>query len=242
MACSSPPALSDRQLLEYLDGIADGHVRAHVALCPDCAERAAALGRSQAQLARWLFRAECPSSLDLGEYALGMASSSRAPVLREHLAICPKCSAELAQLTAYLKDLSHDLAASPRERLRVVVARLLGGVEGAGRGGGDPSPAFARLRGGADGPRIYTADELQVALEVHDDVERPGHRVVILLVTGPAEVLSLEAVVWRDDQEVARAAVDPAGYSMLSPLAPGTYDLTLRGGDIEVHIPNLQVD
>src|SRR6185503_16389461 len=148
MNCISPPELSDRQLLEFLDGEAEPETTHHLGICQYCRNKADALARLQNGLTTRLYRITCPSPLELGEYHLRILPSPQMLVISQHVRECPHCEAEVAQLETFLKDLTSDVKPAPLTPIRVLVARLLGGNEPALR------PA---LRGESKGPLIFEA-------------------------------------------------------------------------------------
>ena len=106
MACTSPPELNDRELLTYIDGEADREVVAHLERCPHCRERARRLARLQGRLTAQLYRVTCPSSQVLGEHQLGILPPVEAEAIARHVASCPHCAREVAQLGDYLNELA----------------------------------------------------------------------------------------------------------------------------------------
>src|SRR5690606_12728269 len=131
MSCVLPPELEDRDLLAYLDGQTTRRVLAHLEQCAHCRERANRLAQLQTQLTAHLYRADCPQPAELGEYHLNLLPAGRAAEVAAHLAGCPRCRQEVAQLQAYLGSLAPDLEPGlldiARERVRVLVAQLVSG-------------------------------------------------------------------------------------------------------------------
>ena len=158
MNCISPPELSDRQLLEFLDGEAEPETTHHLGICQYCSNRADALARLQNGLTARLYRITCPSPLELGEYHLRILPSPQMLVIAQHVRACPHCEAEVAQLENFLQDLTMDMKPAPTP-VRVLIARLLGG-SGEGRA---PIPA---LRGEQKGPIILEAEGVVITLDV----------------------------------------------------------------------------
>lgn len=241
MACAYPPELSEAELLAYLDSEADNQVTAHVEQCPHCRQRGQRLADLQGRLTAALYRVTCPSPLELGEYHLGVLPRERMAAVSRHLEGCPHCSREVAQLQAYLGELAADLEFSPRERIKVWVAELI-----RGEGGRDRPPALVLapaamgLRGEERGPRLYQAGEAQIAIEIQDDVQQPGRKTVLALVTGVA-THSLVGHLWQAGQRVAEVPVDELGNLIIAGLVPASYDLILSGPGTEIHIQGLEV-
>ena len=245
MACVSPPELNDRELLTYIDGEADQQVVAHLERCPHCREKAHRLACLQGRLTARLYRVTCPSPVELGEYHVGVLPRAQAAAVARHLAECPHCTREVAQLKDYLAGLATAMEPSPLERIkaraRVLVARLVnGGLEAGLLGQPALAPAYAGVRGEEREPTLYQADDIQVAIEIQEDAEQPDRRVLLGLVIG-AEPSRVEAHLWQADQRVAVVPVDELGNFVIPDLAPGSYELILSGPEIEIHIQELQV-
>jgi len=236
------PELGDAQLLAYLDGEAETEVVEHVEQCVQCSERARQLARLQGRLTARFYRLVCPSSTDLGEYHLGLLAQEQAGAVGRHLAECPHCTREVAQLRSYLDALAPDVEFNPLERARILVAELVRGIQDLGSSPAfAPSPAFAGLRGDEEGgPLVYQAEEYQVAVEIERDAQRQDRFNLLVLVSG-GDASGLEAQLWQEDLLVAAAAVDELGNSYISDLAPGSYELLLSGPEVEVRIPELQI-
>ncbi len=238
MSCTLPPPIADRDLLAYLDGEAAEEVATHLAQCPHCRERAEQLANWQQELMARLYRHECPASLTLGEYHLGLLARDEATAVGAHLAACPHCAREVAGLDAYLHDLEPSLAArllsEVRERTQVVIARLTSPR------GPALAPAYAAVRGEEEALYLYEAEETQVAIEIQDDAEAPGRLVVLGLATGP-EPPGGQASLWQAGQQVAVVPIDELGNFVIPGLEVGSYDLIVGGPRLEIHIQELEV-
>ncbi len=240
MTCVLPPELADHQLLAYLDGEAGPDVEAHLAECPHCQGRAQELAAIHALVTAKLHRLDCPDAHELGEFHLGLLPGKRTAAIRDHLASCPHCTREVAQLEGYLEDLAPDISTSPFRRLRVVVAQLFAPQERVRPPGRlVPAPAYA-VRGTDEGPLLYCVEGFQVAVEAQEDAAAPGHYTLLVLVTG-AESEALEARLSQEGLPVARTRVDDLGNLIFNALAPGEYDLVLRGADVEIQVPQIPV-
>ena len=164
MNCISPPELSDRQLLEFLDGEAEPEITHHLGICQYCRNKAGVLARLQNGLTARLYRITCPSPLELGEYHLQkydlrMLPSSQMLVIAQHVRECPHCEAEVAQLENFLKDLTEDVKPGILSPVRVLVTRLMGGP-------GEGAALKPALRGVQKGPVILEAEGIVITLDV----------------------------------------------------------------------------
>lgn len=249
MACVSPPELDDKVLLAYIDGETDPEVVAHLERCPHCRDRAQHLARLQDRLTGQLYRFTCPSPAELGEYHLGLLPSDQAADVTSHLAECPHCTREIAQLKDYLSELRPDLEFSPLERIKVLVARLVRARKENGSSKETaPAPSaallgsstYAGLRGEAEEPYLYQADDIQIAVEIQDDIERQGCKVLLGLVTD-TDPQKLEVHLWQADQRIATTPVDELGTFVIPNIAPGNYELILSGPEVEIHIQGLEI-
>lgn len=194
------------------------------------------MAKLENQLSNALYRAFCPEPNELGEYQLGLLTTPRAQEIQAHLAECPHCRTELAQLRSFLKSVEPDLETSLVERVRVWLAELLP----PGTAGG-PAPALAfGLRGDDSGVHFYQAGEAQITLEVQDDPNAPGRKILVGLILG-SEAAGLQAHLWRQDQAIQSAEVDELGNFTLSGLEPGQYEIFLSGPDVEIQIKDLEV-
>jgi hypothetical protein len=170
-----------------------------------------------------------------------MLPDAPSEAVRLHLAECPHCIQELAQLKNYISELAPDIEFSPLERVRVVIAQL---VEG-GRSEIYPrsSPlalAGVGLRGEQEGPLLYQAEGIQIALETQENPQAPGSQSLLGLVTG-TDLGDWEAHLWQGDQLVTTTPVDDLGNFFISLLASGQYELILTGPELEIHVQALPV-
>lgn len=244
MTCIRPPELEDAQLLAYLDGEADPATAEHLEKCAHCRERTERLALLSDHLTASLYRATCPSPVELGEYQLRLLDRGDAAAIRGHLAECPHCSREVGQLEIYLGELAPDLEIGLLERMRegvrVVIARLTNGVAGGMVGQPALSPAYAGLRGAEAEPLVYQAEGAQIVVEVQADAERPGRQAVLGLVMG-MDTSELVAHVWRTEERVTAVPVDELGNFVVRDLTSGRYDLILSGPEVEIHVQELGV-
>ncbi len=159
MNCISPPELSDRQLLEFLDGEAEPETTHHLGICQYCHNKADTLARLQSGLTTRLYRITCPSPFELGEYHLRILPSPQMLVMAQHVRECPHCESEVAQLENFLKDLTPDVKPGLPTIIGVLVARLISG-------NGEGAALTPALRGEQKGPIILEADGVVITLDV----------------------------------------------------------------------------
>ena len=168
--------LDDTQILRYVEGEADDAIVAHIKQCQFCAERANRLTLFQNRLRARLYRSTCPSSMELGDYHLGLLPASQLLVVAQHVRECPLCRREVAELESFLNDLVPEV--SLMGTAKVLIARLISGQEESGQ---NRENGFTRssvaLRGEAKGPITLEADGIVIVLDVQPTNDG---RVVIL--------------------------------------------------------------
>jgi len=239
--CISPPELETVQLLAHLDGRADREVETHLEQCPHCRQRANNLAGFQEHMTARLYRLSCPSTIELGEYHLGMLPDVQREAVRHHLDTCPHCSSEVAQLKSYLSELTSDLEFSPLEKVKVLIAQLVSDMRP-----GDLSAPFslapvpAGLRGEQEGPLFYRAGDAQVTLEIQEDPQTPGSRTLVGLLIG-IDPAGFQAHLWHGTERLAISGVDELGNFSVPDLEPGEYQLILSGPKTEIHIQSLHL-
>ncbi len=96
--------LREEELIAYMDGEADGAVKQHIEDCDSCMARLEPYIALQEVLSRVLYRLHCPCSQALGDYHLGLLAEAEASAVREHLAECPYCTAEIETLRQFLAE------------------------------------------------------------------------------------------------------------------------------------------
>ncbi len=225
-----------------MDGNADQQVLAHLARCPYCRDRAQQLAGWQDRLTARLYRLTCPASEELGEYHLGLLSPDQASAIRQHLKECPHCTREVFQLESYLRVLAPTIEFTPLERVKVLIAKLISGGAGDDRQLGRPAftPVLAGVRGGEEGPSVFQVDDVQIAIEIQEDAEQAGAKIVLGLVTG-LDSSGLNVILRQADQIVATTSVDRSGNFLIPRLQPGNYHLSLIRPEVEIHVQSLEL-
>jgi hypothetical protein len=233
--CAFPPELEDGRLLAYLDGVADQGTLAHLKGCAYCSERAADLGQLQERLTSRLYRVNCPSSMELGEYHLRMLPAPRMLVVAQHLRECPHCAREVAELQGFVSDLEPTAEGGLLQKARVLVARLLSP--------GDPAfaPAMA-LRGESKGPLTFAAEGIVIVLDIQPTTE--GRTNILGQVAADSQDQWTGALVElrRGNQLKMSSIIDDLGAFRCEGVMPGQLELriTPNNGSIVV-ISNFEI-
>jgi hypothetical protein len=235
MACISPPALDEGQLLAYIDGEAGTAVASHVEACPDCRERAQALAQLQNALQARLYRLTCPAPETLGDYQLSLLAVEQAIQIAQHLQECPHCTREIAQLREYLREPELPFSSSAWEPLKVLVARMSGD-----RGEAGGRPLANALRGVDEGPMTFEAEGVLIVLDLQP-ASRGGWKI-------HGQVAAEEQDRWTGAQVELRQAdktlmatgIDELGAFQFDQVPAGPAELYLLPEDGPVVIANLE--
>lgn len=158
MKCISSPALDDTQIVRYIEGEADEAVVTHIKECAFCSEKGAQWSQLQNRLKKQLYRVACPTSMELGDYHLGLLPASQALVVAQHVRECPLCRGEVAKLDGFLGQLAggEDFLGTAK----VIVARLIS------ENMSESVPAITALRGESKGPLTLEANGAVIILDI----------------------------------------------------------------------------
>jgi len=170
MECRHPPPLTDEQLMATPDGDAGSQVSEHLADCASCSARLEAIRQVEQGLMSRLYRWDCPPSQRLGDYYFGLAGTTDADIVAQHLKLCAPCSAEIELLRSFMSATatSPTPAARPQTRptrppaqpwLGDLIARML------------PSAQATALRGATTHAITAEAGHTTIILEVQPSVE-----------------------------------------------------------------------
>lgn len=219
MECISSPALDDTQIISYIEGEADNAIVAHIKECPYCVERASRLTLFQNRLRARLYRSTCPSSMELGDFHLGLLQAPQALVVAQHVRECPHCTREVAELAEFLAE--SDMQPDLLETAKVLFARLVGG---------GATPAFGALRGESKGPLTFEADGVVITLDVQPG---PNGQVSIL-----GQVAADDQDQWTGAKVELQQAESPQLTASLDDLGAFRFE-AVRTGSIKFAITSL---
>lgn len=263
MECCEPGIIQEYELLAYLGG---EQVRPivieHIARCPHCTARLKTFRRLDKALSLKLNHYDCPDTLKLGEYQLGMLDSREAEKVRQHLAICTRCAVEDGQLETFmapgvtpvriapLKRPSLNNHHSARESLRALeqlgrqaregVRRVIATLQ-------PPQPRLSYLRDVASPtatwPRRYQAEDVQISIQLEPDgknklqlvgfVERKDH--------GLEALQGISVLLYGPAGATSTQAIDELGNFVFAALVPATYTLELNFPEATFAIEQLTI-
>ena len=236
---------SDSDLLMFIDGEMDEFTAEAIRQSSAAMERVALLARSEERLGAVLNQATRPDSTVLGEYLLGMLDRDEMAVVAQYLAQNPTAQAEVNQMAGFLDDLGHNMAFEPItsngiSRIRLLVAHLLDDLQDAFGPGAGSQLAMAGMRGNDTGPLQYEAEEFQISVDIKEDSEMPGARVILGLMLG-AEPAGWQVELRQEGQRLAVEPIDELGNFTFTGVHPGRYTMRIGDGQTEVHIEAFDV-
>lgn len=267
MECSEPGAIRDEELFAYLGGekVRPAVVQ-HLTGCAYCSSRLATYQQMDQTLSKNLYRWDCPSNQELGEYQLGLLERREAVTISRHLSQCPLCAAEVTALAQFLANDPMLAQPVPMPRVRVAVRptannhHVVQGVKTAldqlreqAREGTRrilatlvPSqPPLNWTRGQPLVPLRYTAEDMHISLLVEQGANRkdPLQLIGFVMRTGT----TLDALQGTPVQLVSSAQaisiqnVDDLGNFIFPAVTPATYTLEIQFPEGTVVIDPLTV-
>ena len=224
--------ITDAELLEFLDGAADPDLARQIETDPSMMVRAKNLKQMQDGLRVRLHRVDCPGSLKLGEYQLGLLHGNEVLLIRQHLVVCGFCQAELAEWNVFSAPEQPGIA----EHARVFLAKLVSGS----LSGWQPGLAPVLGQRGVQSAATFIAGTHQILLSIRSEARRPER----FSLTGLIVDASLEGapVLLRSGTEVLTTSVDDLGNFTFGDLKPGPYDLSLETPVEEIRFPTLPIE
>jgi hypothetical protein len=229
--------ITDTELLMYLDGVVAPEIKAQIEGDEQYRQRVQVLSQQQNEWVARLYRVNCPEPLTLGEFHLDRLHPRQKKPLENHLAVCPHCARELAEMAGFVQ-LETGLA--PAEVLKDVVKIFAQLISGKGLYGTPRQRPSAALRGGGTENYQYEAGSAKIALSVHEDGETPGLQALVGIIAG-VEAENYEVSLWQAGDKVGRAQIDEVGGFTIGGLQPGEYQLIIHGPQVEIHVQSFVV-
>jgi hypothetical protein len=188
-----------------------------------------------------LHRLDCPTTDELGEYHQEMLTKAQSIDITSHLELCLHCSREIMELDAFLLKSEADISISAASRIQTIVAELISSSRsGFSLADSAFAPAISGIRGVAEQPFIYQADDIRVSLDISLDPDHPSKKMVLGLVTG-VDTQTLSANLLREDEIMASSNVDDSGNLVITNLESGIYDIHLLGKDNRIEILSIEI-
>lgn len=186
-----------------------------------------------------------PSSLELGEYHLGLLSSEKARYVEDYLTSYPEMREELKFLETYLADLkpTSENEASPSllEKTKLFIGKLVALPE--------QTQSIQRSSGDTKNYR-YLAENITVDLILKQITDYPlaynllgqldyvdDDTVAQILPGTSVFIWSIEGI----KIDIPPTELDEDGYFEFADLPPGTYNLVVTGQTLEIQISRVAI-
>lgn len=200
-----------------------------------------------------LFRKDCPSKMELGEYALDLVDPPRWHEIAVHEAKCVHCQADLVQIRQFMDmPMAGELAVpatatqgnSIIERIKVVVYDLLAPPEF-----GSPMPSWQpAFRGEEDiYTRVVHAEPYVIALSMMKDLSSWQKQKLIGDISRDTEAqenfVNWKAYLWQEGKLLATSHVDRDSHFYFDNIEfkAQPHELILSGPKVEILLQNLQM-
>jgi len=231
MKCITSPALDDTQIISYVEGEADDAIVAHMKECPYCAERASQLTLFQKRLRTQLYRSTCPSSIELGDFHLGLLPASQKLVLAQHIRECPHCRREIAELAHFLAE--PDAQPDLLETAKVLFAQLVNG---------GATTAFGALRGESKGPLTFEADGVVITLDVQPGPNRQVSILGQLAADDQDQWTGAKVELQQADTPQLTASLDDLGAFRFEAVRTGSIKFTITSlNGVVIQSPDIEI-
>ena len=212
------------------------------------------MDKTEKTLKAILYRLECPSKLDLGEYDLGLLDIFRRNEVAAHTATCPLCQADLVQMRQFMAlpladetplTVIKEEKVPLLERIKVIVVDLLtppAGLE-------VPVSLQPAMRGATQdmSTRVFHIDPYVIALSSMKEPSawQKQHIIGDIIPATDDEVNFQKWTIylWRAGKLLATSAVDRDSHFFFEDVQVDNkpHDLILSGPKVEIHLQNLQI-
>jgi hypothetical protein len=99
-------AVKDEELLKFAvdENALTYEAQEHLAQCPICQQRFTEYRGAYKAILMSLYRYQCPSATDLNLFCASLLSDGETNRIANHVANCPLCTAEVADINSVLND------------------------------------------------------------------------------------------------------------------------------------------
>jgi hypothetical protein len=220
------------------------------------------------KLIRKLYRFDCPPSLVLGEYQLGLLDGSTVALVKSHLSRCELCSAEVASLTTFLaqgslpferpavEEQSTAVSYNDRRQPALAARRVWERIQDQAQDGVrrviasllPPQPRIAvrdPSQQSAEWPRRYMGEDVSISLQLEQSPGREDTWQLVGLINRNGMALKALAgtpvQLFAASQVTDTQQVDDLGNFIFAALTPATYTLEVHLPDKVVYIEQLVI-
>lgn len=239
------------QIEAYLDGEAQPQVAAFLSANPTALAHLQQEARRTAPLQQSLYRFDCPSPEMLQAYHLGDLTGGGRRQFEEHLQWCPQCSAELADLRAFVGDAAvapvpASLLATIQQNLQTQLDQLTAGLRIVVATLVTPNtPALAGVALRSDRTDaaplhfLYEAETLDITMMAHRQSDGTYYLDGQLFTMTPLPDMTVTLTAATPTTPVMRPTVTNTGSFTVRNLRPDGYQMVVTLPDRAIVVPNL---
>jgi hypothetical protein len=192
------------------------------------------LQKDESTLFSRLFRTECPTPLELGEWYLKLVDANSYQVIRSHLDMCSHCEEELAAITAVVsKPLFQGV---PAKRGPSILKRIIMKLEDL-IGDGAGQMALAPVRGNSWSSVCYAGGDYLLSLTKQQTISG-GALIGSILATD----LTGHAALKQGTNVVYQTPLTESATFSFDDINPGFYELVIATPDAELIVPQLHIE
>jgi hypothetical protein len=227
--------LKDWELDMLLGGDGTPEMEAALVGNPENRARLQQLQKDEKTLFAHLFRTECPTPLELGEWSLNLVDANRYQAIRSHLDICSHCEEELAAITAVVSKPLFEGIAAPRgpSILKRIIMKL---EELVGAGAGQMTLVPVAVRGDSWSV-CYAGGDYLLSLTKQQTMSG-GALIGSILATD----LTGHAALKQGPSVVYEAPLTESATFTFDDINPGAYELVIATPDAELIVPELHIE
>jgi len=226
--------LEDWELDRLADGEGTPEMQRTLAESPTDQQRFQEIRQEEQRLRQTLFRADCPSTLALGEWQFGMVVPEQTVILQSHIAACPHCTAELVQIQSAMNAPVTD---SPKRepvlrRLIMKLESLLDDIAGTTAA----SPVALR---GETWSGLYTSGDYMISLtkrRVSSGYLLQGS----VIMPEPMAKGQAQLTLKQNETVIVKSPLSAAATFTFNKIQPGRYELIVTTSSSELVVPELQ--
>jgi hypothetical protein len=226
--------LEDWELDRLADGEGTPEMEQTLANSPADQQRLQAIRQEEQSLHRALFRADCPSTLTLGEWQFGMVASHIAQRIQNHLASCPHCTAELADIQSAM-NAPVSVATAREPLLRRLVMKLESLMDEVA---GNTAASPVALRG-ETWSGLYSNGDYMISLTKRRAAGGYSLQGSVIM-PEPNNKGQAQLTLKQSESVVVQSPLSSAATFVFDQIPPGRYELIVTTTSSELIVPELQ--
>lgn len=226
--------LEDWELDQIADGAGTPEMQRTLSTSPEDQKRLQEIRQEENVLRQALFRADCPSTLTLGEWQFGMAAPEQAQLIQNHIATCPHCTAEVGEIQAAMNA---PVTAVPQKepvlrRLIMKLESLLDDVAGT------TAATPVALRGDT-WSGLYSSGDYMISLTKRRATS--GYLLQGSVITPePMAKGQAQLTLKQNETVVVKSPLSAAATFSFDQIQPGRYELIVTTPSSELVVPEIQ--